>query len=125
MKEDIETKISSANTVLISGGLTLVVFWVLNILKTASSAVKNFLTFYKPIGPLLGLYIISIISFFIFRVILKNVKIKNPASPAGSQNQAFGFYVVSIVLFVFMVFPSIFEPIVHILNGFVFYKGHP
>ena len=114
MKQSIERKISSANNVLISTSLTLTLFWILNILKTANPTAKNFLAFYKPIGPLLGVYIISILSFFLFRIILNSTqktKIKE-----GRYNQVLLFYIISVLLFALMVFPPIFEPIAHLLK---------
>src|SRR3989338_11031296 len=99
--------IATVNNVLVSGGLTLTVFWILNILKTAFPTVKSFLTFYEPVGPLSGLYVISILFFVLFISLFTSFKIR-------SQTKAYWIYVVSVVLFVIMVFPPVFEPIVHI-----------
>jgi|SRR3989344_9522321 len=102
--------ISKANNLLVSSGLTLTVFWILNILKTAFPTVKSFLIFYEPVGPLSGLYIISILFFILLTAIFISFKIR-------SQTHAYRIYVVSIILFVIMVSPPIFEPIAHILGG--------
>ncbi|OGH18334.1 MAG: hypothetical protein A3F31_02985 [Candidatus Levybacteria bacterium RIFCSPHIGHO2_12_FULL_38_12] len=102
--------ISTANNVLVSGGLTLTVFWILNILKTAFPMVKSFLTFHKPVGPLSGLYIISILFFALLMFLFTSFKIR-------SQTKACWIYAVSIILFVIMVFPPVFEPIAHLLGG--------
>lgn len=109
MEENNELHISSANGYLVSAALTLMVFWVSTILKAAFPGVKSLLSFYNPIGPLLGLFAISLISFLLFAAIFKVVKIKNQAF-------ALWFFVISTILFAVMVFPPIFEPIAHTLE---------
>lgn len=107
MKED-KLNISEANSALVAGGLSLNLFWILNIFKTTYPGFGAILTFYKPIGPLLGLFIVSIIFFRLMVVLLNGFKIK-------SQRFAFWFFVFSIAIFIFMVFPPVFEPIAHLL----------
>jgi len=110
MEENNEENITSANGYLVSAALALVVFWVSGILKAAFPGIKSLLAFYNPIGPLLGLFTISLISFVIFAAIFQAAKIKNQAF-------AFWFFVVSSILFAVMVFPPIFEPIAHAIGG--------
>jgi len=109
-KTDPETQVSLANSYLLAAGLTFVVFWVANILKEAYPSVKEFLEFYKPIGPLLGLFALSLASLVIFSAVFQVVRIKN-------QNFAVWFFAISALAFAVMVFPPVFEPIVHILGG--------
>lgn len=105
-----EERISSANRVLVSVALSLSVFWVLNILKTAYPIVKSNLTWYRPIGPLLGVYVVSIGFLLLFLLVLRVKKMMN-------QALAYWIYVVAIILFAVMVFPPVFEPIAHLLGG--------
>jgi len=93
-----------------AASLTLIFFWILNILKEANSGVKNFLNFYPPVGPLLGLFIFSILSLFAFLIILQALKPTN-------QKTAFWALVSSSILFFLMVFPSVFEVIAEIISG--------
>ena len=109
-KTDLETQVSLANGYLVAASLTFTVFWVANILKEAYPSVKEFLEFYKPIGPLLGLFALSLASLVIFSAVFQVVRIKN-------QNFAVWFFAISALAFAVMVFPPVFEPIVHILGG--------
>jgi len=97
-----------ANKYLISASITLLLFALINIFKTAFPAFSAMLNFYPPVGPLLGVYILSIILFLLFLGIFSIVKIKN-------QSFAFWFFVVSTIAFLLLVFPPIFEPIAHLL----------
>lgn len=103
-------KIEKANSYLVSGGLTLHLFWILTLLKVAYPGLKGVLNFFTPVGPLLGVYLICSIAFLIFLGVFSVLKIKN-------QKKAYWFYVISVLLFVVMVFPPVFEPIAHALGG--------
>lgn len=105
-------QITKANSILWSASLALTFFWVLNILKEVFSSVKNFLNFYSPVGPLLGLFLFSGLFAFVAYLIILTVK---PAS----QKLAFWSYLISAVVFFLMVFPPIFEPLVDILINFL------
>ena len=109
-KNDQEIQVSLANGYLVAAGLTFIVFWVTNILKESYPAIKSLLEFYKPIGPLLGVFAVALLSFLIFSALFQLIKVKNQAF-------AFWFFVISAVFFALMVFPPIFEPIVHALGG--------
>ncbi|MBI2326709.1 hypothetical protein HYU92_00145 [Candidatus Curtissbacteria bacterium] len=110
MEENDQASMSSANSYLISASLSLHFFWILNIFKEAFPQIKNFLTFYQPVGPLLGLYILSSLVFVLLLIVFKLVKI-------GDQKKAFWFFVLSCVIFFFLVFPPIFGPIVDLIKG--------
>ncbi len=110
MEQNDELNIQTANGYLTSAAIALVAFWVLGILKVAFPGVKSLLAFYKPIGPLLGLFTVSIIIFIVFSAIFHVVRVRD-------QTFAFWFFVISTILFAIMVFPPIFEPIAHTLGG--------
>lgn len=101
---------------ILAAAVTLNFFWVLNIAKEAYKPVKNFLNFYNPTGPLLGLFIISLLLFLILAVIF-SVVFGDKLSGKRTQKFALWFYIISVVLFFFMVFPPVFEPIVDLLAG--------
>jgi len=105
-----EIEVSNANGYLVAAGLTFIVFWKTNILKEAYPSVKSFLEFYPPIGPLLGVFAISLLAFFLFSALFHIIKIKN-------QNFSFWFFAISAIIFALMVFPPFFEPIVRTLGG--------
>lgn len=109
-KNNLEKNVSQANGYLVAAGLTFIVFWKTNILKEAYPSVKSFLEFYPPIGPLLGVFAVSLVAFFIFSALFQAVRIKN-------QNFSFWFFAISAIIFALMVFPPIFEPIAHALGG--------
>lgn len=98
------------NSYLVSAGISLNVFWISNVFKTANPGVKEFLDFYKPVGPLLGLFILSTLAFVVSLVIFRYFAL-------GSQKFAVRFYIVSVIIFLFMVFPPILEPIAELLSG--------
>ncbi len=107
---------AKSNSVILAAAITLNFFWVLNILKEAYKPVKDFLNFYNPTGPLLGLFIASLIVFALSMIIFSLI-FGNSLSKKGAQKFAIWFYIVSVILFFFMVFPPVFEPIVEILTG--------
>jgi len=104
-----DQKIQQLNSKLLAGGLTLNFFWVLNIFKESYAGVKSVLNFYAPIGPLLGLFVLSGIVFFVFYFLFAMIKPK-------SQKTAFWVYTISIIVFFLMVFPPFFEPLVGIIG---------
>lgn len=98
------------NNYLLSGGIALNVFWISNIAKTANPGVKEFFDFYKPVGPLLGLFIMSSLIFLGSLLLFKTFKISNVKFSVR-------FYIISTILFLFMVFPPILEPIAHLFGS--------
>src|SRR3989344_5739995 len=105
MEADNQQIIIKANSYLVSSGLALYGFWILNVFKEAYQPIKDFLSFYGPIGPLLGLFVFSTAAFVLFLIIFNNVfKIKN-------QTFSFWFFVVSTLIFPLLVFPPVFGTI--------------
>lgn len=104
-----KVKETQAIIVIRASSLTLTFFWVLNIFKEANSVVKGFLNFYPPIGPLLGLFLFSILFLLILLVILRFVRPNN-------QKTAFWMLILSSFLFFFMTFPPVFEIFVNLIR---------
>lgn len=104
-----EKRIIQSNSILYSASITLMFFWILNVLKEGFDAVKSSLNFYPPVGPLLGLFLSSILFFAVLSVIIPAFKPKN-------QKLAFWMLVLSATIFVFLVFPPIFEPIADLMR---------
>lgn len=96
-----KTKETQATTAIWASSLSLTFFWILNIFKEANAGVKNFLNFYPPVGPLLGLFLFSILLLLIL-LILRPVRFSN-------QKTAFWALILSSILFFCMTFPPIFE----------------
>lgn len=94
---------------LTAAGISLLFFALLNIAKEANPAVKSFLNFYPPIGPLLGLFLFSTVTYIIFYYLLSALK-------PGSQKKAFWILLISSIAFFFLVFPPVFELIVALLK---------
>jgi len=97
------------HAMLIAAGKSLNIFWILNILKEAFPAVKSVLNFYPVTGPLLGIYLTSIfvlvLAFFIVRSM--------PFSGSRAYGTFAGWYfVVSVLVFFFAIFPPVYVPIV-------------
>ncbi|OGH11153.1 MAG: hypothetical protein A2857_04070 [Candidatus Levybacteria bacterium RIFCSPHIGHO2_01_FULL_36_15] len=103
-----DKKIISANTMLLATSASLTFFWILNIFKEGYKEVQNFLNFYPSVGPLLGLFIFSTVVLIVAFVVLEKLKIRN-------QKFAFKIFIVSVLLFAFMVFPPVFKIIVKLI----------
>ena len=94
---------------LFSAATSLNAFWILNIVKESSPAVKAFLGFYPVTGPLLGLYIASILVFLVSLALIRNV----PVTQTGAFMKFAGWYfMLSVIAFFFGVFPPVYVPIV-------------
>lgn len=104
-----ETKETQAIKIIWASSLTLTFFWILNILKEGIPGVKNFLNFYPPVGPLLGLFLFSILSLFIFLIIFNSVKPKD-------QKLAFWVGLISPIIFLVMTFPPIFKMVINLFK---------
>lgn len=107
-------KKSAATATMWAASLSLTVFWIANILKEAYPPVKATFNFYAPVGPLLGLFCLSLIIFLaavwaLAKAEAFTVRISDKAS--------FLVYVLATSLFFLMVFPPFFEPIVDMLAG--------
>lgn len=99
-----------ANGALLAACSSLTFFWILNILKESFAGVKSFLNFYPPVGPLLGLFVFSILVHIIIFIMFSNIfKITN-------QKWSFWVLIISSVLFFFMVFPPVFAVIAGLLH---------
>ncbi|MBI2022106.1 hypothetical protein HYS93_04510 [Candidatus Daviesbacteria bacterium] len=97
--------LTDSNSVLWATSASLNFFWVLNIFKESFKDVKNFLNFYPPTGPLLGLFTFSIFVFIVVLFGLKLIRIRN-------QKFSFWAILISSILFLIMVFPPVFKIIV-------------
>ena len=104
-----EKAVLRANAILWSAGASLTFFWILNIFKEAFDSVKNLLNFYPSVGPLLGLFTFSLAVFVVASIIFNAVRIK-------SQKASFLVMVISAIVFLLMVFPPFFKPIVEFLH---------
>ncbi len=92
----------------------LTVFWIVNILKEAYKPVKDVLGFYSPVGPLLGLFLVSLAVFVVVTYVLAK---STNLTQKLSEKTTFWAYAGSVALFFVMVFPPVFEPIVNVLAG--------
>lgn len=101
--------IFSSNAIVWASSVSLTFFWVLNIFKESFKVVKDFLNFYPPMGPLLGLFIFSTLVFILAYLLFRSLEIKD-------QKVSFWIMIISSIIFLLMVFPPIFEPIVQFLH---------
>lgn len=103
-----------ATAALWAASVSVTAFWVLNIFKEAYPGFKSLLNFYSPVGPLLGLFLASLVVFFLVKWLLLSM---DKFTTKVNEKTTFWVYVVSVTLFFVMVFPPVFEPIVHWLAG--------
>ena len=92
-----------------AASFTLTFFWVINIIKEANPQFKNSLNFYSPIGPLLGVFLLSLFSLFVFTIVFRVIK------PAN-QKLAFWVLLISSIVFFFMTFPPIIGWIINLFH---------
>ncbi|MBI2595524.1 hypothetical protein HYW46_02185 [Candidatus Daviesbacteria bacterium] len=104
-----DKKIIESNSIIYSSGTALTFFWILNIFKESFNVVKDFLNFYPPVGPLLGLFLSSSLLFILCFVIIPTFKPIN-------QKFSFIFLWVSAVVFCLMVFPPISELFIKLIK---------
>ena len=99
------------NAALFSAATSLNVFWILIVLKGAYPAVSKFMNFHPPTGPLLGLYIFSILIFALCFL-------------AGwfafqGRDKAWIFlrwyFIGSVIFYVFITLPVFHEALIHLL----------
>lgn len=98
---------------LFSAATSLNAFWIINLAKESLPDVKALLNFYPVTGPLLGLYAASV-------VVLIAAFIAARILPWFKEQRAGAFlswyFVFSVVVFFFAVFPLVYEPIVELLR---------
>ena len=102
---------------LYASSASVTAFWILIILKESYSSFSNILNFYKPVGPLLGLFLSALLIFalayFVTNSSLKTTKAENLKK---HSQQSITLFMVSTVLVLFMTFPPIFNIFVDILK---------
>ena len=107
--------LQTIHAILFSAATSLNAFWLLNVAKEASPAVKEFFNFYPVTGPLLGLYIASIIALVASFAAVRSLHVTR----AGAFMKFSGWYfVLSVIIFFFAVFPPVYEPVVGWLASF-------
>lgn len=77
----------------------------MNVTKEAVPAVKEFFNFYPVTGPLLGLYLASLL---VFGAAYAICALRMPDTRAPERALSWYFY-ISVVLFFFAVFPPVYE----------------
>lgn len=105
--------IASVISIIYSASLSMTVFWLLIIAKGANKSINDLLNVHKGVGPLLSLFIISMISliggYFLLKSVLKAKQL------SGKQlNVAVWVLIIATVVFTLMTAPPFFEPIVEI-----------
>lgn len=108
MKNDTNKTITSHS--LMSVAISLNAFWIINLAKTANESVKDTLDFYSPVGPLLGVFVASLVVLGLAFWVLRAAHVRI------SEKFAYRFYVATAILFFLMVFPPIFEPIAELFE---------
>ena len=102
---------------LYAGAFSLTLFWITIILKEAYVAVENFLNWYDPVGPLLGVFGVGLLAFFLTGVVFKSLLKKQTADNlTWHEKRAAALFMIASVVVLFMTFPPIFEPIVELLS---------
>lgn len=102
-----------------AGSACVTVFWVLIILKESYEGISDLLNFYKPVGPLLGLFLLALVMFAL--VYYWAVSFLGP-DPSVSQlrkhqSRSSKLFVAASVLVFFMTFPPIFDVFVDLLKN--------
>ena len=99
------------------GAASVTTIWVLVILKEAYKPIDSVLNFYKPVGPLLGIFVVSLIVFWAvcsFR--LSKIKELPPNKLAKELYNSLKWFIIASVLVLFMTFPPIYNIVVDILK---------
>src|SRR3990167_7677982 len=100
-----------------AGSASVTIFWVLIILKESYEGISNLLNFYKPVGPLLGLFILALVSFAaIYYWAVSSLGSAVPIKQREHQIKASKMFISASILVFFMTFPPIFDVIVDLLK---------
>jgi len=100
------------NSVIFAAATSLNAFWILIVLKGAYPAVSAFMNFYPPIGPLLGLYISSILIFVLCFLVCRFVF----HSTDKALTPFYWYFIGSVILYVFITLPVFHGPLIDLLK---------
>jgi len=100
------------NAAIFAAATSLNAFWILIVLKGSYPAISAFMNFHSPTGPLLGLYISSILIFvscfladwFMFR------------NRDKTSAPLYWYFIGSVIFYVFITLPVFHEPLIHLLK---------
>ncbi len=110
------SKSEQAVSVLVAGSVSLNAFWVFTILAESYKAFHDLFNVYDPIGALLGVFLASLLMFVLAMFGTQKYLSTNKVNLKKVETNVINAYVVSIVLFFFMVFPAFFSPIVDVIS---------
>ena len=100
-----------------AGSASVTIFWVLIILKESYEGISNLLNFYKPVGPLLGLFILALATFAaIYYWAISFLRSVASEKQRKHQIKASKVFITASILVFFMTFPPIFDVIVDLLK---------
>ena len=99
------------NAAIFSAATSLNAFWILIVLKGAYPSVSKFMNFHPPTGPLLGLYIFSILIFVLCFLAARFVFKGRDRAWASLR----WYFIGSVILYVFITLPVFHEPLINLL----------
>ena len=100
------------NSVIFAVATSLNAFWILIVLKGVYPAVSAFMNFHPPTGPLLGLYIFSILIFVLCFLVCWFAF----HSTDKALTPFYWYFIGSVILYVFITLPVFHEPIIDLLK---------
>ncbi len=112
MSKSKSSKAIQATSVLYAGAVSMTSFWIFFILVESYHGLSSVFGFYKPVGALLGVFLASLFIFAVTCYGLTSYFANNSSAHKKVQAKAISSYMVSAILFLFMVFPPIIEPII-------------
>jgi len=108
---------SGSIAALYASAASVTVYWISIIIKEAYAGFSDILNFYKPVGPLLGLFILALLTFFVVYYAI-NSSLSRAKTPIINKHlqKSVTLFVISTVLVFFMTFPPIFDWFVELLK---------
>ncbi len=98
---------SVAFSALFATGLTLNIAWISNFLVYRIDLIRELFTLKESVGPISGLYLKTLVSFFIiFGISLLFLKGKDVSH---NRDGILWFLMISVVLFLIMTMPIVYE----------------
>ena len=98
---------SVALAAIFAASVTLHVAWIVNLLVHRSETVWNWFLLDPDLGPISGMYTKTLITFFVIFVISSLLWRGRDCS--HSRDRVFWFLVISIVMFLVMTLPFVYE----------------
>ncbi len=90
-----------------AASITMQVAWIASVLVYRSAVITDLLTRQVDLGPISGLYLLSIATFFVFWML--TLLLVRGRDLSHWRDRIFWFFVTSVILFLIMTMPVVYQ----------------